>query len=429
MAGKSGRRSLWILIGLIAGLIYGILSIELGADPSFAKHWISPFGELFLNLLTMVAVPLVLASIITGIAGLADVQKLSRLGGRTIVLYMVTTAIAITVGLALVNLIQPGKMIPAETRDQILEATAANSAAKLETIGQTVAEVEGQGPLDFLTELIPSNLFGAVGDNRRMLQVVVFAVLFGAALVAVPRQKVQSVVDFFDGVNTILIKLIEYIMWIAPFCVFALVGGLLAQLESMDVLWALGSYSLTVLGGLLLMMLVIYPLFFVTLANGQLKRFFRAMPPIWLLGFSTSSSSATLPVTMRVCEEKLGVPSQVSSFVLPLGATINMDGTSLYQGVAAVFIAQVYGIELGLAGQLGILFTALLASIGTAAVPSAGLIMLTIILKSAGIPEAGLILILAPDRLLDMCRTVVNVTGDAMVASVVAGKERTPPTP
>jgi Na+/H+-dicarboxylate symporter len=373
----------------------------------------------------MIAVPIVLASLIVGIANLGDISKLSRIGGKTIFIYLITTTIATTTGLLLVNLIRPGKILPEGTRDELIalysdQATSSTAVA---------SQVKEEGFLQPLVEMIPENIFLAAADNGSLLQVVFFAVLFGIALLKVPREKSELVVKFFDGLNDIIIKIIEFIMLIAPYGVFALIASLLVELAGdnperiFQILYALLWYSLTVLLGLLIMMLVIYPSLFKIFTKVKYREFFAGIRPAQLLAFSTSSSSATLPVTIRQVEEELGVSEQVSSFVLPLGATINMDGTSLYQSVAAVFIAQALGLDLSIGSQLMIVLTAVLASIGSAGVPGAGMVMLVIVLEAIGIPTAGIALIIAPDRLLDMCRTVVNVTGDAAVAMVVASTE------
>ncbi|MDC0202050.1 dicarboxylate/amino acid:cation symporter, partial [Flavobacteriales bacterium] len=284
--------------------------------------------------------------------------------------------------------------------------------------------VEDEGPLKFLVDIVPTNIFDAASDNRNMLQVIFFAILLGIALVMLPDEKTIYVKGFFDGINDIILQIVDIIMISAPYGVFALLGGLVVDFgASAELFIALGKYSVTVIVGLLLMILVVYPFILKIFTKMKYKDFFKGIMPAQMLAFSTSSSAATLPVTMERCEDHLGVSEEVSSFVLPLGATINMDGTSLYQAVAAVFIAQAYGMELGIAEQLTIVMTATLASIGAAAVPGAGMVMLVIVLGAIGVPVEGLALIFGVDRLLDMMRTVVNVTGDATVATVVASTE------
>ncbi len=414
-----------ILIGLVLGLAFGILSIQFGWDPTFTVKYIKPFGTIFVNALKMIAVPLVLASLIVGISNLGDISKLSRMGGKTIAIYLVTTVIAITIGLVLVNVIKPGKKLPESTRENLIALYSGDVESR-----ENVAEgVKDAGPLQPLVDVVPQNVFESFGDNANMLQVVFLALIIGIALLKVPREKGQTLISFFDGLNDVIIKIVEYIMILAPYGVFALIAALIVDLggddpdKALELLLALLWYSMTVIIGLVLMIVVVYPALFKIFTKVPYKTFFKAMRPAQLLAFSTSSSAATLPVTMEVVENDLHVSEEVSSFVLPLGATINMDGTSLYQGVAAVFIAQALGLGLSITQQLMIVLTALLASIGTAAVPGAGVVMLVIVLEAIGVPTAGIALILAPDRILDMCRTVVNVTGDASVAMIVASTE------
>jgi Na+/H+-dicarboxylate symporter len=303
---------------------------------------------------------------------------------------------------------------------ELKEQYASDANAKI----LSASAVEESGPLQFLVDIVPNNIVSATSNNRNMLQVIFFAILFGVSMVMLPKENTKYVKGFFDGVNDIILKIVDIIMLSAPYGVFALLGGLVVDFGgSLDLFQALGIYSLTVVIGLLLMILLVYPLFLKIFTKLNYFDFFKGIAPAQMLAFSTSSSAATLPVTMERCEEHLGVSKDVSSFVLPLGATINMDGTSLYQAVAAVFIAQAFGYDLELSQQLTIVLTATLASIGAAAVPGAGMVMLVIVLSSIGIDPEGIALIFAVDRILDMLRTVVNVTGDATVASVVAASE------
>jgi len=274
------------------------------------------------------------------------------------------------------------------------------------------------GPLQALEDLVPSNIFAAASDNRNMLQVIFFAIFFGVGLILIPEEKAKPVKQFFDSFNEVILKMIDLIMLAAPYGVFALLAALIVESPSLALFKALGMYAICVVFGLMIM-IGVYILFVMLYTKKSPQFFLKGISPAQLLAFSTSSSAATLPVTMERVEEHLGVEREVTSFVLPIGATINMDGTSLYQAVAAVFIAQAFGMDLSLGVQLGIIATATLASIGSAAVPGAGMVMLVIVLAQAGIPEAGLALIFAVDRPLDMCRTVVNVTGDAAVTMMV----------
>jgi proton glutamate symport protein len=403
-----------ILIGMAFGILFGILLSFVPNGSDFIKDYIKPFGTIFINLLKLIAVPLILASLIKGVSDLKDISKLSQMGGRTILTYLITTLTAVTIGLILVNVIQPGKSISVETRNELVEAYATNTQEKQ----AAAAKQKEAGPLNALVEMVPSNIFLAASNNRNMLQVIFFALFFGIGMILLPQNKTKAVKDFFDSFNTIILKLIDLIMLAAPYGVFALLAALVVEAPSLELFQALALYAITLLLGLAAM-IVVYIVIVRVFAKKKADFFMKGIAPAQLLAFSTSSSAATLPVTMECVEENLGVDEEVASFVLPIGATINMDGTSVYQGVAAVFIAQAFGLELSLAAQLGIVFTATLASIGTAAVPSAGIVMLVIVLAQAGIPEAGLALIFAIDRPLDMCRTIVNVTGDAAVSMIV----------
>ena len=403
-----------ILIGMSLGVLFGVSFSFIPSGDLFIANYIKPFGTIFINLLKLIAVPLILASLIKGISDLKDISKLSKMGGRTIVTYLITTLTAVTIGLILVNVIKPGKSISVDTRNELVEAYATDTQAKQ----KAAAKQQELGPLQALVDMVPSNIFLAASNNRNMLQVIFFALFFGIGMILLNEKKVAPVKNFFASFNSIILKLIDLIMLSAPYGVFALLAALVVEAPSLELFKALALYAITLLLGLAAMILI-YVLIVQLLTKRKISFFVRGIAPAQLLAFSTSSSAATLPVTMECVEENLGVDKEVASFVLPIGATINMDGTSVYQGVAAVFIAQAFGLDLSLSAQLGIVFTATLASIGTAAVPSAGIVMLVIVLAQAGIPEAGLALIFAIDRPLDMCRTIVNVTGDAAVSMIV----------
>lgn len=426
MAARHWLRELhWqILIGLVLGLAYGIVAAIAGWT-SFTSHWISPWGTVFINLLTLIAVPLVLASLITGVASLADTRKLSRIGGRTMVIYLGTTLVALVIGLTLVNIVKPGHAVPEDMRERLVAMYEDDATAR----AGMAEEARSRGPLQPIIDMVPSNIFASVSNNRSMLQVVFFALFAGIALLMIPRAKAEPLITFFDGMTDLVIKMVELIMRVAPFGVFCLMAATITDLagdnpaQILELLRALGLYCAVVVAGLLAHMLVTYATLVSLFTPRRLGQFFAAITPAQLVAFSTSSSGATLPVSMKVAENNIGVSEEVSSFVLPLGATINMDGTALYQAVAAVFIAQTLGLGLGMGAQVTIVLTAMLASIGTAAVPSAGIVMLVIILESINVPAAGIALILGVDRILDMCRTVTNVTGDLTVATVVAASE------
>lgn len=420
------RKLHWqIILGLLLGLAYGILAASAGWG-GFVTDWIAPFGTIFITGLKLVAVPLVLASLITGVASLSDLRKLSRIGGKTIGIYICTTAVAVTLGVLLADFFQPGAAFPVELREDLVATFGDDASSRQEAAAMAV---EDRGPLQFLVDAVPDNAFLAFSNNGSMLQVVVVAILFGIGLVQVPREKGAPVLAFFEGLNDVVIRLVDFVMLLAPIGVFALLANTIVSVAGDDptrvlgLLQGLATYCAVVVGGLALHTFAVYPALLRFGTKLDLKTFLAGIAPAQLVAFSTSSSGATLPVTMERCEEKLGVSEEVSSFVLPLGATINMDGTALYQAVATLFIAQAFGLDLGLGAQVTIVLTAVLASIGTAAVPGAGIIMLVIILESVAVPAAGIALILGVDRILDMCRTVTNVTGDATIACVIAASE------
>ncbi len=407
-----------IIIGMVAGIVFGII-MSLAGWTDFVRDWIKPFGTIFINLLKLIAIPLIVASLIKGISDLKDIAKFSSMGLRTIVIYLITTVIAITIGLSIVNLIQPGSTVSTETVEKLISAYQTDATQKVATAQQQ----RDQGPLQFVVDIIPDNIFGALGDNTNMLQVIFFVIFFGISLLLVDVKYSKPIKEFFDGLNEVVMKMVDIIMLSAPYAVFALLASLVTETDNPDIFAALGWYAMVVVLGLFLMISVYLSVVYFYVGKSPLF-FLKGISPAQLLAFSTSSSAATLPVTMERVEEHLGVDGEVASFVCPVGATVNMDGTSLYQAVAAVFICQVLNFELTLADQLSIVLTATLASIGSAAVPSAGMVMLVIVLEAVGLPAEslaiGLALIFAVDRPLDMLRTVVNVTGDATVSMMVA---------
>ncbi|MDA9325458.1 dicarboxylate/amino acid:cation symporter [Flavobacteriales bacterium] len=408
-----------IIIGMILGVVFGLIANKFGLH-KFTSDWIKPWGIIFVNLLKLIAVPLVFASLIKGVSSLSDISRLSRIGSKTILLYLFSTVLSVTIGLFLVNYFNPGDSFSEEKKTELRTKYSSKAGMKI----NDARIVENNGPLQFVVDIVPSNIIDASSKNKNMLQVIFFALIFGISMIMLPNEKVRYVKGFFEGINDIILQIVDLIMKLAPYGVFALLSSLVVDFGgSVDLFIALGFYSLTVVIGLLLMIFVIYPFILRIFTNIQYLSFFKAIMPAQMLAFSTSSSAATLPVTMDRCENNLGVSKEVSSFVLPLGATINMDGTSLYQAVAAVFIAQAFGFDLDLTAQLTIVLTATLASIGAAAVPGAGMVMLVIVLSSVGIDPEGIALIFAVDRILDMLRTVVNVTGDATVATVIASSE------
>lgn len=412
-----------ILVGLFGGLAFGFLLVQIAqSNPDFSAsqfvvRWVKPVGVLFVNSLKLIAIPLILASLIKGVSDLQDMSRLSSMGGRTIVLYLITTVIAVCIGLVAVNLIGPGKGLPKDVQEKLL-----GDQERVERVAKIAASAEkeqNKGPLQAIVDVVPENLVAAASSNGNMLQVIFWAIFFGIAMIVAPPKEVAPVKAFFDGLNTVILTMVDLIMLFAPIGVFALMTSLVAEAEDWRLFLALAWYSVTVVLGLAIVLFGVYPLLVVGLGNTGYIKFLRGMLPAQLLAFTTSSSAATLPVTVECVEQNLGVDPKVASFVLPIGATVNMDGTSLYQAVAAVFIAQALGIELDFYQQMTIVVTATLASIGSAAVPGAGMVMLVIVLASIDVPQSGLALILAVDRVLDMCRTVINVTGDAAVATVI----------
>ncbi len=410
-----------ILIGMVIGILFGFLMNSVDGGRGFVTEWIKPLGTIFINLLKLIAVPLILASLIKGISDLKDISKIKKMGGRTIIIYVFTTVVAIIIGLTIVNTIQPGNGMSQQTIEKI--KTKYESSEGVKDKMNKAQVTKDAGPLQPLVDIFPSNIFKALGDAK-MLQIIFFSLFVGICLLLIPENKAAPLVNFFDSLNEVVMKMVDLIMLTAPYAVFALLANVIIAFDDTEILMKLLWYALCVVGGLLLMIG-----FYLTLISVYTKKspvwFLKQISPAQLLAFSTSSSAATLPVTMERVEEHIGVDKEVSGFVLPVGATINMDGTSLYQAVAAVFIMQVVWPEgLTFTNQLVIVATALLASIGSAAVPSAGMVMLVIVLESVGFPEEllpiGLALIFAVDRPLDMCRTVINVTGDATVSMIVA---------
>ncbi len=454
-----------IVIGLVLGVIWAFVSSFLGWN-DFTINWIDPFGTIFIRLLKFIAVPLVLFSIISGISGLSDISSLGRLGGKTILAYMATTFLAIGVGLLFVNTIKPGSYMDEEQRIKnrlayeiwlqendmglsqdgqsylsdpqytkyLTEAQAGSELtekerADLENKMATANAKKSGSPLQFVVDMVPENIILSISNNQLMLQVIFFAIFFGVTLALIPNESGAPVIKLIEGINAVFLKMVDIVMKAAPFFVFALLAGVVAKMadspaEVFEIFLGLGSYSLTMLGGLFFVVFVLYPLILKLFTkNFNYKQFFKNISPAQFLAFSTSSSAATLPVTMECVEKNLGVPKKISSFVLPIGATVNMDGTSLHQAVAVIFMAQLHLVDLSIAQQLTIVLTAALASIGAAAVPSAGLIMMIVVLQSVGLNPAWVAIIFPVDRFLDMCRTVVNVTGDATVATLIAKSE------
>lgn len=457
-----------IILGLVAGIVWAFASSYLGWN-EFTINWIDPFGTIFIRLLKFIAVPLVLFSIISGVSSLTDLSKLGRLSAKTLGLYLITTVAAVGIGLLLVNTVKPGAFLDYDQRVKnriayekwvedtpgvpqpkdgrsfindpeyqsiVADAMTAKEMAEIqakqagvEDKMATAQETKESSPLSFIVDMVPENIVLAISDNGLMLQVIFFAIFFGITLALIPSDQSKPVVDFINSINAAFLKMVDIVMKAAPFFVFALLAGVIAKMadtpaEVLEIFKGLGSYSITLFAGLMFMIFVFYPLIVTTFVKKlSYKEFFKNISPAQFLAFSTSSSAATLPVTMECVEDNMGVSKNISSFVLPIGATVNMDGTSLYQAVAVIFMAQMHLVDLSLGQQLTIVLTATLASIGAAATPSAGLVMMIIVLQSVGLNPAWIAIIFPVDRILDMCRTVVNVTGDATVSTLIAKSE------
>lgn len=456
-----------IIIGLVLGIIWAYVSANFGWS-TFTKNWIAPWGEIFINLLKLIAIPLVLFSIIVGIAGLSDIKRLGRVGIKTLGIYLLTTVFAVSLGLILVNIIKPGKQLDANQQiknrisyelwanennieikdhksylsdkkyaDFVSSATEQYNYQKETTANDnSISERQKEakktkeaGPLAFLVDMVPSNIFVSLSNNKLMLQIIFFAIFFGVVMLMIEKKKADTVSGIIDGFNEVFLKMVDVVMKAAPFFVFALMAAKLSEMAGdnpkaiQQIILNLGWYSIVVVIGLAVMIFGIYPLIVTNVIKINYFDFFKKISPAQLLAFSSSSSAATLPITMECVNDNLKVPEEISSFVLPIGATVNMDGTSLYQAVAVIYLAQIHLIDLDFAQQLTIVATATLASIGSAAVPSAGLVMLMIVLDSVGLNPAWIAIIFPVDRILDMMRTVVNVTGDITVSSVIAKSE------
>lgn len=412
--------SVKIIAGLCLGIIFGILAVNYGLS-KFTSDWISPFGQIFVRLLKLIAIPLILVSLIKGVSDLKSTAGLSNMGIKTIVYYILTTIIAVIIGISLAYLVKPGNFFPKEQQQTLCEKYSENvESQQIES-----DNIKEKGPLNFLVEIVPDNIVYASSQNAMMLQIIFFSILVGVAILLLPRKKTKAFRKFINSANSIVLKIIGIVMLYAPLGVFALIASVITDIAgndpsgSISLFKALGMYVLTVACGLFILIILVYPFFARVFGKIKYLKFIKAVFPAQIMGFSTSSSAATLPVTKKCVEENLDVNHKVSSFVLPIGATVNMDGTSLYQAVAAIFIAQVFAIDLNLVEIITIILTATLASIGSAAVPGAGMIMLLIVLTSVHIPVEGLALIFAVDRPLDMVRTSVNITGDSVISLII----------
>lgn len=422
MIGKKKKKyPVWfkILIGMVLGIIWGLVATRLNLE-EFTSDWVKPWGVIFIKLLKLIAVPIIFVSLVKGITSVTDISRLSRIGLKTLALYVITTAFTVVLGLLVVNTFKPGESFSEEKRRELQETYSNTVSEKQEVAGS----VTGQSPLFFFEDMVPDNIVKAAGDNTAMLQIIFFAVLFSIAIILIGPAKVRGVTDFIDGLNEIMLKIVDLVMGFAPVGVFALLSSLITDFAGDSQLFvALGKYAVITFFGIVAILVIVYPAMIFLFTRTKVRDFMSAMFPAQLVAFTTSSSAATLPVTIKQCTTKLGISEGVANFVLPVGVTVNMNGSSFYQAVSAVFIAQVFGLDLSITQQLVIVLTATLASIGAPGVPGGAVIMLVIVLGSVGIPAEGLALILGIERPLDMIRTVANVTGDAAVATIVESGE------
>lgn len=410
---------LQILIGMVIGIIIGFIAIATNGQ-AFIDDWVRPLGKLFIKALVLIAVPLVFVTLVKGVSDLKDTSALSRLGVRTVVLYLVTTVFAVLVGMGSALLIRPGDIVG----DEMVERLSEEYGQTVATIQIQQADTVSNGPLAFLDDLVPANIFESLSNNGKMLHIIFFALLFGVAVLSIPEQKRRPLIELFDSLNEAIMKLVSYIIACAPVGVAALMAGLVIDFNgSGTVFAALGIYAVNVVVALLFLLAFFYPTLARLFAGFNPLRFIRSVYPLQLFAFTTSSSAATLPMTFSTAQDRLGVSREVSSFVLPIGATINMDGTSCYQTIATLFIAQALGMDLTAAQMLTIIAMTTLSSIGTPAIPGGSYVILAMVLTSVGIPAESMALILGIDRPLDMLRTSVNVTGDVTVALMMDRKK------
>jgi Na+/H+-dicarboxylate symporter len=409
---------LQILIGMLIGIIIGSAALQLGGI-RLVEHWIVPWGQIFIHLLQLIAMPLIFVSLIKGIMGIESIKSFSNMGVKTIFLYLSTTTFAVILGLSIGLIVEPGEIVD-KSQIEFLQDDYNVFVAEKKIVAEQTKE---QGPLGFLSDIIPNNIVAAASKNSAMLQVIFFAIFFAIAALAVPKEKTKTVMNFFNGLNEIIFRMVHYIIAFAPIGVAALMAGLVVSYGGeMSIFVALGAYALCVLGAVAIMALLFYPLLICLFSKVPARKFLRALYPVQLFAFTTSSSAATLPFTMETVEKELGVSKETASFVMPVGATINMDGTSCYQAIAILFIAQVLGVDVSLSQLFVIIGMTILSSIGTPAIPGGSFVILTMVLTSVGIPAEGLALIIGIDRPLDMLRTAINVTGDACVSVIIDRK-------
>jgi len=419
--GESGKKKMglhWkILIGMVLGIIIGFFIIKYDGGIQFIANWINPWGNLFIRLLKMIAVPLVFVSLFKGITGMKSVSKLSRIGIRTLLIYVCTTIIAVIIGVTVATTIKPGEIIKLDGNTALAKISSENTAKRIAANKKLQDE---KGPLSFLDQVVPDNILVAAADNSKMLQIIFFTIILGIAVISIPEKSSSSFVRFMDSFYEIMLKLIDIIISFAPFGVFALMAGLMGQYAgNLSILGTLLIYFLTVVLTLLIFILIFYPILIKLFTRIPPLKFIKKMYPVQLFAFSTTSSAATLPVNLKITQEELGISEESSSFVLPIGVTINMDGTSCYEAISIIFIAQVLGVDLSFSKLLAIILLTIISSIGSPGIPGGCFVILTMVLSAVGIPAEGIALILAIDRPIDMIRTSVNVTGDAVVSAII----------
>lgn len=408
-----------ILIGILLGVLLGIMAIQVDFGLEFVQKWVKPIGQIYIKLLKLIAVPLIFISLTKGISDMKDIVALSNMGYRTLAWYLATTVFAVLLGLFLVNSFDPGSMVSQDTIAQLSENGTLDFGEKIKIPEPN----EHSGPLDFFVQIVPNNIFEALTQNGSLLQVIFFTLFFSICLLLVKEEHQEPIRALFNSLNEVMMKMVDVIIAFSPYAVVALMATLVVETADPQIFKALVSYALVLLLGMAIL-LFLYPFIVKMITGMSAKRFVQGILPAQLVALTTSSSMATLPVTMDCLQENLEIDQEVVSFVCPVGATINMDATSLMQAIAAVFVCQVLGHDIGFNDQLTIVLTATLASIGAAAAPSAGIVMLVIVLESVGFPSESLpialAMILAVDRPLDMCRTVVNISGDSCVSVLVA---------
>lgn len=422
---KKPPQYLQILLSLLLGVTFAICSTKFNLPTSFTIEYIKPFGTIFLNSLKLVAIPLIFVSLVVGVSSVDSTSKLSRIGTRSLLLYTLTTIVAVGIGLLIASVVKPGYFFPEQARIKLMELYANNFTETTEFSQSAHAD-----PLQFLIDLVPSNFFNTLTNNLNLLQVVILAIVFGIALLKIEESKRNAVTVFFVGINSALIEVVKIAMKLAPLGVFSLVASMLVEVvdtnsytEVFGILYSLIWYTVSTIGGLIVILFIVYPIMIKGFSKINCSKFFKSIFPAQLVAFTTSSSAASLPILLDNVEKKLGISGEISKFVLPLGATVNMNGTALYLGVTIVFIAQALGIALSFTEQLSIVAYVTVSSVGVAGVPGAAIVATTMILQTLGIPAAGLAIILIPEHLLDMCRTVINITGDAVVAVIVENSE------